>query len=190
MKQSIYFLIFVISVSILSIYFNTYKLKCNIENFIDYDNSLQIKSNFEKEKDTPLIKISESNYSDSFLSRLNFMISKKQFYSISGNDIYQKIIEDLQECLQRICKEYIDGPVYILIYQDIDNEPEKEKQIGINKLLTRLYILYPSYQLYDNKILKNNKGILQFKKYFKSQVGEGSVYSVNSNHKLFTKYIH
>ena len=122
-----------------------------------------------------------------------FYISVSEFYSLSVNDIFQKIAEDLDITKIKINTEKIENPVYVIVYQapflrfndeeivarndSINNFKPSFNQkinnvtIGEKKLYTKIIVMYPNYKSdteNSSRILKHNDntGFKRFKQYF------------------------
>ena len=139
----------------------------------------------------------KTNLSDEIENNIKhlFYISVSEFYSISINDIFQKIVEDLDNTKLKIQTEKIENPVYVIIYQapflrfnneeivarndSINNFKPSFNQmindvtIGQKKLYTKIIVMYPKYKSHienTSQISKYNDdtGFNEFKKYFNS----------------------
>jgi hypothetical protein len=122
-----------------------------------------------------------------------FYISVSEFYSLSVNDIFQKIAEDLDITKIKINTEMIENPVYVIVYQapflrfndeeivarndSINNFKPSFNQkindvtIGEKKLYTKIIVMYPNYKSdteNSSRIIKQNgdTGFQKFKQYF------------------------
>jgi len=197
MDNKIYFIIIIIIICMIIIYYNTYKFKKNIENFMgsEEDNKdLYIKKN----KISPLTSIGYINSNDFLNKNLDIYISDYEFHSYSMNDIYQKIIDDINLTLQKTAKEFIEETIYVYLIQDIQpkcniDKDNQEILIGKEPILTTLIIIYPSYCYDGKKIIKDidNIDINKFKTLIKSSNIDNinqELYMINKNDNLFKRF--
>lgn len=124
-----------------------------------------------------------------------FYVSYKEFYSVSVNDIYQKIAVDLNDTIIRTSAQFIDGPIYVLIYQapylqfggeqiiarhdTINNlkggymQNRTDVIVGQKQLYTKIFVMYPAYYVQNNKVIKYSDkkiGLSKFSTYFKNKL--------------------
>jgi hypothetical protein len=216
MSANFYLILVILSVFILSlitILYNTYIFKRDIEDVKQIEtfantaknetlSTHQVtypKSNDYKEDDTqPLVKFRYIKHStienlETDLSEM-FYVSCIQFYSISLNDIHQKIADDLNKTAIKTHGEFVSGPVYSIVSKDnTDCYSDDLIDVGSNKQLTTVYVLYPQYYNVDGKILqyKNKTGSANFKKYFDQKIATNMsndlevIYKLNNKNKLF-----
>lgn len=119
-----------------------------------------------------------------------FYVSYYDFYSVSANDILEKISEDVERTVTKSNESALRDPIYVVIYQapylefngeqiiarhdSINNlkasyeQYNEDKQIGQRQLYTKIYIIYANYHNDSDipqKIRKypNDEGINQFK---------------------------
>lgn len=122
-----------------------------------------------------------------------FYVSYHEFYSISMNDITQKVAEDIDKTMDKMNGQELKDPIYFLIFQaphfQFNNEtyiarhdsannlkPSYEQNvenvsIGEKPLLTKIFVMYPYYYhdpMETTKILPytNDEGYKAFKQYF------------------------
>lgn len=110
------------------------------------------------------------------------------------NEVYQKVIDDLDKSRIKLNAEYINSPIYIIVCKDIPTKIYGELNIdlGVNKYNTTIYIIYSKYysDCQNNyKILeqKNNDKYTSFTKYMKNlkSTGNCDMYILNSKNKMF-----
>lgn len=200
--------------ALMNVLFDTYGYKAKLEQFESFTNySEDIKTIVEtsamKFKDTtddrPLIKYAKlkNNTVIDDISEFAYMNSF-DFFSVSPNDIYQRIADDLAETNIKITSEYIEDPVYVIIYRAPVSSDYNENNsiIGGYKSVTQLYVIYPQYwkKAQDDQEVsevsritkqKDGKGIKSLETYFKNNISSDSdkngytVYKVNKKNKMF-----
>lgn len=181
----IFTILFVVLLAILLVLYYTYTYKTNIEFFENHMSSFVPKTSIKQgTKETPLIPIGflKSDDIQSFSSRM--YVSNQTFASISTNDIYQKIIDDLNKTKININEEFITGPIFIIVCK------EKYDATQVTHVTTHLHIMYPSYKFKDDdsiKLIKN--GNVVARSYFEDKISDIHsscvLYEVNKFHKLF-----
>lgn len=138
------------------------------------------------------------------LSKL-FYVSYSEFYSLSINDIFDVIVNDLTRTMSKIKEEPIEDPVYVLIYQApnlsfndenfaarIDsvnnlktsyNQNIDNVRIGYNPLYTKIYVIYPKYFENNGKITNynNEDGLNKFKNFFQSKMTRNKLCFIECN---------
>jgi len=122
-----------------------------------------------------------------------FYVSYYEFYSVSVNDIIQKISEDLDKTIINSNEPELKDPIYVLIFQapylvfnneqivarhdSVNNmkssyiQNKNNKEVGQKQLFTKVYIMYPNYYHDADMLDKIHKypddsGINKFKDYF------------------------
>lgn len=110
--------------------------------------------------------------------REKFYITRSNFYSISVEDIYGNILADLNSTVSINRGMVIEGPVYVIIYQQ--HEKEKDPGIGTDALLTTVCVLYPSYDK-DMMLLPDKSGMEAFNSFFKASKTEKRFCSLHCN---------
>jgi hypothetical protein len=196
----------------MNVLFDTYGYKAKLEQFESFTNySEDIKTIAETSAmkfkdvvdDRPLIKYAKmkSNLVIDDISEFAYMTSY-EFFSVSPNDIYQRIASDLAETNIKITSEFIEDPVYVIIYRAPVSSDYNENGsiIGGHKSLTQLYVIYPQYWKKTSDDIgeisriskqKNGEGIKSLEKYFKDNISSDSdnngctVYKVNKKNKMF-----
>lgn len=112
----------------------------------------------------------ENNEFNNYLQE-NFLTSSIEFYSLSINDIYERIVDDIRKVKQLYIKnnQFIESPIYIIIYQaPYLNVYNREFQIkgdifsnmkmsmtmtnddiliGKKEIFTKIQIIYSKYKL-------------------------------------------
>lgn len=210
---SILVILSVFIISLITILYNTYVFKRDIEDIkqietftnatkkellsvhpVTYPNP----DDYKEDDTQPLtkfryIKKSAIENLETDLSEM-FYVSCIQFYSLSLNDIHQKIADDLNKTAIKTRGEFVLGPVYSIVYKtNSDCYSDDLIDVGTNKQLTTIYILYPQYYDVDGKILqyKNKTGSANFKKYFDQIIATNMsndlavIYKLNNKNKLF-----
>lgn len=124
-----------------------------------------------------------------------FYTTYLQFYSVSINDIHQKIADDINKVALKTRGQFIEGPVYTIVCKDNkDCYSDDLIDVGTKQQLTTIYILYPRYYSDDDgKIMTyaNKQGMTQFKSYFDKIIASDMlgdlaiVYQLNKQNKLF-----
>lgn len=174
-----------------------YKYKKNYQNYIQY---------YDVKKDFPFITYGciQSKPNENIYDNLKekFHTNIHEFYSLSIDDIYQKIVYDLTITLQKTGKDVLDEPVYIIIYQapnlyfnneqvvarhDLSNNLKTsyeqnidDVKIGFEKLFTKLIIIYPNYNN-ELKLYENEEGLNEFHKYFKDKLSRNKLCFLECN---------
>jgi len=226
MTSDIYMILVIFGIvlsALINVLFDTYGYKAKLEQFESFTNySEDIKTVVENSAmkfkddvdDRPLIKYAKlkSNTVIDDISEFAYM-SSYDFFSVSPNDIYQRIAHDLAETNMKIRSEYIEDPVYVIIYRApvSSDYNQNDSIIGKHKSLTQLYVIYPQYwkKTSNNeedagvtevtgvtdvtKISKqkNEEGVKSLEKYFKNNISSDSdnsgctVYKVNKKNKMF-----
>lgn len=177
--------------------FNNYNVKIN------YNDNIRM---YDVKKDFPLITYGciQSKLSDNLFEDLKkyFYISSYEFYSLSIDDIYEKIISDLNSTIVKLKQDKLDEPVFIVIYQapylyfnneqviarhDISNNLKSSYEqdinnvkIGMKKLFTKLFIIYPKYNI-ELKKYTNNEGIKKFHEYLKPKLSRNKLCFLECN---------
>lgn len=112
----------------------------------------------------------------------------QEFDSTSIYNVYDKIVDDLSKTKLNITEELIDGSIYVIIYQD-ENNDETDQMTH-----TKLFIIYTKYNTnHMNKIVKkqaesDNKTIDSF--VVKNMHScKGTVYLLNKNNRLFVNLL-
>lgn len=217
--------------SLIIILYNTYIYKNELEayhNFGTYDNKLKEtfvnndKSNYynyndyrDVKNDSPFLTYGciKNNKSNNILDDLRslFYVSYYEFYSVSINDIIEKVMGDLDIIKRKINGQELIDPIYILVYQapnlsfndelymarhdSVNNLKASYKQnkedvkIGSQKLYTKLYIMYPYYYHDPNnsEIIKNYSngniegGLNKFKEYFNNKITRDKLCFIENN---------
>ena len=134
-------------------------------NYYNYNDYRDVKN------DSPFLTYGciKNNKSNNILEDLRslFYVSYYEFYSVSINDIIEKVMGDLEIIKRKINGQELKDPIYILVYQapnlsfndesymarhdSVNNLKASYKQnkegvkIGSQKLYTKLYIMYPYY---------------------------------------------
>lgn len=198
--------------ALMNVLFDTYGYKAKLEQFESFTNySEDIKTIAETSAmkfkdvvdDRPLIKYAKlkSNIVIDDISEFAYMTSY-EFFSVSPNDIYQRIADDLAETNMKITSEYIEDPVYVIIYRAPVSSDYNENGsiVGGHKSLTQLYVIYPQYWKKTSEDIeeisriskqKNEEGIKSLEKYLKNNISSDSdnggctVYKVNKKNKMF-----
>ena len=223
---------FIIVFCILVVFYNTYYLKyITEEHFTNYNTTLRQYENgkdFHTNKDMkhffnyntyddvkklwPLntygcIKTNVNHDIENEVKEL-FYVSVSEFYSISVNDIFQKIVEDLEKTRVKINTEKIENPVYVVIYQapylrfnneeivarndSINNYKPSFNQninnvkIGEKQLYTKIMMLYPNYKSHPENTsyitkYNDNTGFKHFKTYFNSLISRDKLCFLECN---------
>lgn len=216
MSSNVYIIIAIFSILILSlitILYNTYAFKKDIEGVrqIEMFQNMDFKPThpvvypqpdaYKEDDSQPLkkyryIKRSAIQNLENDLPEL-FYTTYTQFYSMSVNDIHQKIADDLNKMAMKTSEEFIQGPVYAIVNTDVtdigkDIYSDDIVDVGTKEELTTIFIIYPRYHSDDNgKIIANKQGMSQFKSYFDTIIttdllGDlAIVYQLNKQNKLF-----
>ena len=220
MSGNIYtiFAIFIILIlSLGTILYNTHIFKQDIEGFQGFQgfNQIEMFQNIEHKSTHPVIYPQTDTYKEDDSMPLKkyhyikesavhnlehdlpelFFTTYLQFYSMSINDIHQKIADDLNKVALKSKGEFVEGPVYVIVCKDNkDCYSDDLIDVGTKEKLTSIYILYPRYYSDDNgKIIAypNKKGMSEFKSYFDNIVttdmlgNNAIVYQLNNKNKLF-----
>jgi len=221
MTSDIYMILVIFGIvlsALINVLFDTYGYKAKLEQFESFTNySEDIKTVVETSAikfkdvvdDRPLIKYAKlkSNTVIDDISEFAYMTSY-DFFSVSPNDIFQRIVHDLAETNMKIRSEYIEDPVYVIIYRAPVSSDYNENGsiIGGHKSLTQLYVIYPQYwkktsndkeevtEVTETARIskqKNEEGIKSLEKYFNNNISSDSdkngctVYKVNKKNKMF-----
>lgn len=236
MKSKYTFILFIggiLIVSLCVIYYNSYRLKINIEGFLDYDYNTKVGEiynttleNYKQGYDYNAITTDSTYYNyihltdvkDNYpmftygcvkqnasdITNLNLYMSSYEFYTLSINDIYQKIVEDLHQTLSKTQEQTLNGPIYVIIYQtpslsynneayiaryDVINnlkasydQQQNDVLIGSKQLYTRLLIMYPMYMADNSRVVKNTaNGVQEFKTYFDAKLSKHKLCFIECN---------
>lgn len=110
------------------------------------------------------------------------------------NEIYQKVVDDIDKSCIKLNTSVIQGPIYIIIVKEDNKEifGEINIDVGANTYRTELYIIYSLYK-FDNdndyKIIsqKNQESYQKFNEYIKNLDSDGKcdMYIINSKNKMF-----
>lgn len=212
-----YTIIFIIvGISVAYVVLNTVMYKKRIEEYTNYDpkfHEVNVEVNSFKpriKKEYTDIRLSEPlTYVSCIEDTLNieeklgewYFIDCIEFNSMSENDIYENIVNSLEDTTTKINDECIDGPVYSIVFSN----PHK----ATDTILTKLYIIYPRYYLNEeppHNIKKHDKDCLDYLNYLNDYIksrkskmcnldyknkgdGYGKVYTLNKYNPLFSKLI-
>ena len=222
MSNDIYMILIIFAIvlsSLLNVLYNTYGYKAELEqyeNFTNYSrnsestNKINTSSFQEVTDDRPLIKYANlkktANIDD--ISEFAY-VSSYEFFSVSPNDIFQRISDDISEINIKISEEFVESPVYVIISRTPissgSNSYKNDIIIGGDTSVTQLYIIYPKYwkktsnsdendSISDiSKIYKQNgeKGVELFNKYLQNNITSNTnnfgcvLYKVNNHSKIF-----
>jgi len=228
--------LFIIIICILGLYiylYNTMCLKQKMEEFFiekfenqestlsmfnsgyDFHRDSQSYSNFPNLKDVkhdyPLLTFGciQHKPNDETIHKYlneNFFVSTLEFFSLSFNDIADKILQDVKK--NKIYfqeKQEIDTPIYIIIYQSpffkvhdrhfhiredilIDTASSFEMKgenvdIGKREIFTKIHIVYTGYVYYDDedKILKKKNGNTIFRNFMKDKIKRNKLCQIKCN---------
>lgn len=146
-------------------------------------------------------------FSDDLLAKLEQIcyISYQDFHSVSINNVYEMIADDVNKMKIRLKDELVLDPVYAIIYQDDDCMDQDDQH-----KFTKIIMVYPMYQRHEGsegsegypdgvdtgvcrieKVRKSDEQNKQdaVRKYFnrgnKTTGCKGIVYQLNKNHKMF-----
>lgn len=109
-----------------------------------------------------------------------YYVTEQQFDSVSINNIYDKIVEDLFKTKLKISDELLKDPIYVVIYQDPDCYDDVIK--------TRLFIIYTGYD--KHLVSLDNSATIIDKVVIKNMYScKGTVYTLNKNNKLFVNLL-
>ena len=206
--------IIILSLSI-SLYY-TYNYKQNIESFENYSSkqstisvvpahdiskSISFVNSDTKE---PLQELGylKKHLSDDVYEKIQKMcyVSSFEYDSVSTNDLFQKIENDLNVTALQLRREFIENPVYIIICKDQQFDKQTEILIGTTQVPTKVLILYASYYVLDDESLKlaqyqRGEGIASVKEFFNKNAvldknlsqGKKSciIYTLNNKNKIF-----
>ncbi len=177
--------------------FNTYSIKTN------FHNNIQL---YDVRNDYPLITYGciQTKIDNNIENDINqtFYTKTYEFYAVTINDVYQKIVGDINETLSKVLDDKLDEPVFVLMYQapylyfnneqiiarhDVSNNLKSVYQqnidnieIGTRKIFTKLLIIYP---IYDSNLKKydNEEGVIKFHEYFKTKLSRNKLCFLECN---------
>lgn len=160
--------IIVLSLSI-SLYY-TYNYKQNIESFENYSSKKLTPSvvtvdtsntnsfvNYDTKEPLCILGYLKKPLSDDIYEKIQNIcyVSSFEYDAVSKNDLYQKIINDLNITALKIRRQFIENPVYVIICKDQQFDKQTDISIGTTHVPTKVLILYSSYYiLEDNESLK------------------------------------
>ena len=195
--------------SALIIAYNTHQLMRNMEEFTDYNKccSVACVSDVKKTADCQYPQGCSDHFSKfhdfrdikekhplklyggitkdmpDLLCELNGYLSYQEFHSVSLNNIYEKIADDVAKLKARTKEIIVADPVFAIIYQE-----DACFMSDDDSRLTKLLMVYPRY---GQDAKRNKDGIKKIKQYFAKNVTKNvkdakcTVYLLNRNHKLF-----
>lgn len=114
-----------------------------------------------------------------------YYVTEQQFDSVSINNIYDKIVEDLFKTKLKVTDELLKDPIYIVIYQDPNCYDD-------DVIKTRLFIIYTGY---DKHLISLNNSDINHNAIIDKVViknmhsCKGTVYTLNKNNKLFVNLL-
>lgn len=197
------------------ILYNTFSYKQNIESFENYsskkptipvvpvDTSISTSIINDTKEPLHMLGYLKKQLSDDVYEQIQntCYVSSFQYDSVSVNDLYQNIENNLNITALQIRREFIENPVYVIICKDQQFDRPTEISIGSTLVPTKVLILYSSYYTLDDdeslKIAKYKKeeGIAKIKDFFsKNAVLDKNIstdkksciiYELNNKNKIF-----
>jgi len=214
----IYILIFgLLIVCLIIILYSTYIYKKNLESFENYS-SKQVSVSTKTTDQTTFAKTDTKNdilqilgyfntqISDDTIQELQNIcyVSSFQYDSVSSNDLYQRITDDLNATSFQIKEEFIINPVYVIICKDHTIDTSPDISIGITEIPTTVWLLYTAYYVYDSdeslklSKYKNGEGLTKLKEVFNKNVildqkdsnkKSCNIYKINNKNKIFNNLL-
>lgn len=207
-------------VCLVIILYNTYIYKQNIELFDNYTSKL---SSVAARENDQITVVNKENMKDA-LHMLGYLktqitddtfeeiqkichISSFEYDSVSKNDLYQRIADNLNVTSLQIRDEFIENPVYVIICKDQSTDTSSDVLIGTVQVSNKVLILHPSYYVNDiDESLKlskykNGEGLTKLKGFFSKNVilehNESKkcsdkntciIYKINHKSKIFNNF--